>query len=240
MLKALILAAGQGTRLKTLTDDCPKPMLRIGDKPLLEHTINLLKKHGIVDIAINLHHHSQVVIDYFGNGENSGVKLHYSIEKKLLGTAGAVKNLEEFFDETFVIVYGDMLSLTDLTAMIQSHQDSNADATIGLYRADNPHECGLVEMDDSNRIVRFLEKPRKEEIFTDLTNAGIYVIEPEIIKQIPPTTFFDFGHDLFPLLLKNGISIYGYSIDAYLIDIGTMEKYEQANKDYMKGVLKSC
>lgn len=240
MLKAIILSAGQGTRLKPLTDNCPKPMIKIGSKPVLEHTVNMLKKHGVTDIAINLHHYPQVVMDYFGDGKSFGVRMHYSLEKEILGTAGAVKKLKGYFDDTFVVVYGDVFSFTDITAMMRFHKGKKGIATIGLYEVDNPHECGIVELTDDNKIAQFLEKPKKEEIFTDMANAGIYILETEIMNYIPQDVYYDFGKDLFPLLLKNGIAMYGFIINEYLIDIGTMKKYEQANRDFMEGVTGRC
>lgn len=237
MLKAIILSAGQGTRLKPLTDNCPKPMVKIGNKPLLEHTVNMLKKHEVTDIAVNLHHYPHVVMDYFGDGKRFGVRMHYSLEGQILGTAGAIKKLEGYFDDTFVVIYGDVFSFTDITAMIRFHKEHKGIATVGLYRVDNPHECGIVELSDNNRVVRFLEKPKKEEIFTDLANAGIYVLETDIIKYIPSNIYYDFGKDLFPLILKKDISMYGFIINEYLIDIGTMKKYEQANRYFMQGLV---
>ena len=220
--------------MSPLTDTYPKPMMRINGKPVLEHTINLLKRHGIFEIFINLWHYPTVVIDYFGNGSKFGVNINYSIEVELLGTAGGVKKFAPKIDDTFLVVYGDVLSLTDLGTMINYHKKkSKSSGVVGLYRVNNPHECGLVTMSKTERITGFFEKPDKDKIFTNLVNAGIYVLEPEILNLIPENSFFDFGMDLFPRLLQKGMNLYGFPIRDYLIDIGTIEKYKQAQKEFI-------
>lgn len=209
-------------------------MLPVGGKPLLEHTIELLKRHGITQIAINLHHKPEAITDYFGDGHDFGVEITYSPEDPILGTAGAVKKLERYLDDTFVVVYGDVLTNLDLTALASSHRRNGALATIALYQVDNPSACGLVAMDDHLRITWFAEKPPSEEVFTDLANTGILILEAEIVKHIPPDTFYDFGHDLFPRLLEDGVPMYGYPIadTDYLLDIGTIDHYERAQREW--------
>ncbi len=234
-MKAMILAAGEGTRLRPLTLERPKSMLPIAGKPLLEHIIDLLKYHGIGEIAINLSYKPQAVIDHFGDGRRFGVEITYSLENPLLGTAGAVKKLQPYFDDTFVVVYGDLLTDLDLTSLAEYHRARGGLVTVALYRVENPSACGLVDLNRSGRILRFVEKPPPEEVFTDLANAGVYVVEPEVIDHIPPNTFYDFGQDLFPLLLARGVPVYGYPIEDYLIDIGTLEKYERAQREWSQG-----
>lgn len=240
MTKALILSAGQGIRLKPLTDKCPKSMLKIDGKPLLEHIINLLKHYGIREIGINLYYLPGVITNYFGNGKDFGVKIKYSRERKLLGSAGALNNFKHFFKDRFVVIYGDLLTSVNLKKMFDFHMKYKVMATVGLYRVNNPTECGVVKLEKDARITHFLEKPKKSEVFTNLANAGIYVVEPEIMKYIPKNRPYDFGKELFPQLLKKGIAMYGYPIKEYLIDIGTKDKYKKAKKDFIEGRVYPC
>ena len=209
-------------------------MLPIAGKPLLEHTIEWLNAHGITEIAINLHHQSQAIVEHFGDGSRFGVQITYSHEDPILGTAGAAKRLEPFFDDTFVVVYGDVLTDLNLTALVSFHRIKSATVTVALYRVENPSACGLVGLDDHWRITRFVEEPLPEEVFTDLANAGVLVLEPSVLAHIPPDTFYDFGHHLLPDLLARGLPLYGYPISdtTYLIDIGTPEKYERAQREW--------
>jgi NDP-sugar pyrophosphorylase family protein len=230
----MILAAGEGTRLRPLTLHRPKPMLPIGDKPLLQYTIELLRRHGVTQVAINLHHRPEAITQYFGEGHTFGVEITYSFEDPILGTAGAIKKLQHYFDDTFTLFYGDVLTNLDVSALAEFHHLKGGMATIALYKVPNPSDCGLVGLDPQYRITRFVEKPPPEEAFTDLASAGILVLEPDAMDYIPPDTFQDFGYDLLPDLLTRGIPLYGYPIpDAtYLIDIGTIEKYEQAQREW--------
>jgi mannose-1-phosphate guanylyltransferase/phosphomannomutase len=238
--RALVLAAGEGTRLRPLTLDRPKPMVPIAGKPLLDITLGWLRGHGIRDIAINLHYKPRVITDYFGDGQAFGVDLHYSHEETILGTAGAARAIRDWVDgSTLVLVYGDVLTDLDLRAMLDFHRavqrrDPSAAVTMSLYHVPNPTEVGLVGMDENGRVNRFLEKPKPEEVFTDLANAGILVMEPDVLDLIPADTFCDFGIHVFPMLLRTGLSIYGWVIpdDAYLLDIGSPEKYAQANAEW--------
>lgn len=229
-MKGMILAAGEGRRLRPLTDHLPKPMLPIGGKPLLEHIIIHLRDCGITDLAVNLYHLPAAVIDYFGDGSRWGVSLRYSVEEQLLGSAGGVKRLQSFFDETFVVFYGDLLTWADLRPMIELHQRAGVPATMGLYHVADPWNRGIVQLDETQKIVRFAEKPPRDQVFSNLANAGIYVLEPEILNRIPLEQVYDFGHDVFPNLLAEGRPIAGYVIEDLLIDIGLPEKYEEANQ----------
>ncbi len=234
MTKALILAAGEGTRLRPLTLKMPKPMLPIGGEPLLAITVGMLRNYGITDIAINLHYKPGAITDYFGDGRAFGVRITYSYEPELLGSAGAAKKLENFLDETFLVVYGDVLTNLDYGTLVRFHCLKEALVTLSLYRVDNPTEVGLVGIDNQWRITRFLEKPRPEEVFTDLANSGVLVCEPEILSYVPSYTFYDFGHDLLPRLLAAGEPMYGVPLadGEYLIDIGTPEKYRRAQREW--------
>lgn len=242
-MKALILAAGKGTRLGDLTQKRPKPMLPVGDKPLLEHLVLWLRTYGITQIAMNLHHAPQVITDYFGAGQEWDVTIHYSHEKSLLGTAGAAKRLESFLDEPFVVVYGDVLTNINLADLIDFHAAQRATCrapilTLALYRVPNPTECGLVEIDGSHRVQRFVEKPPADQVFTDLANAGVLVVEPELLSHIPVGEPYDFGHDLFPRLLAAGVPLFGMPIadHEYVIDIGTPAGYARAQSVVMNEV----
>lgn len=234
-MRALILAAGEGTRLRPLTRKCVKAMLPVGGRPLLEHLVHLLRAHGITEIAINLHHHPSDIMDYFGDGRDFGVQITYSLEKELLGTAGAVNKLQDFFIDTFLVVYGDLLTNLDPMELADYHRRKNGLVTVALYQVDNPEACGIVKLDGQGRIRRFVEKPAPQGVFSNLANAGIYVLEPEVIDFIPPGVYYDFGHDLFPGLLEREVPLYGYPIKDYLIDIGTPEKYQRAQADWQKG-----
>ncbi|MBI1879790.1 MAG: nucleotidyltransferase family protein [Chloroflexi bacterium] len=229
-MKGMVLAAGEGRRLRPLTDNLPKPMLPVAGRPLLEHTITYLRDNGVIDLAINLHHLPTTVIDYFGNGSRWGVKLRYSVEERLLGSAGGVKRLQSFFDETFVIFYGDLLTWANLRPMLNLHRQFGAVATMGLYHVPDPWNRGIVQLDETQHIVRFAEKPPRDQVFSNLANAGIYVLEPEALERIPAEEVYDFGLDVFPRMLKDGIQIAGYVIEDLLIDIGLPEKYEEANR----------
>ena len=229
-MKAMILAAGEGRRLRPLTNHLPKPMLPVAGRPLLEHTIVYLRENGITDLAINLYHLPQAVIDYFGDGSDWGISLRYSVEEKLLGSAGGVKLVQDFFDDTFIVYYGDLFTQADLRPMIDLHRQRGAPATMGLYRVPDPWNRGIVELNAEQTITRFAEKPPRDQVFSDLANAGIYVLEPEVLDSIPAGQMYDFGHDVFPDMLANGVPIAGYVIDDSLIDIGLPEKYEEANR----------
>lgn len=234
-MKAMILAAGMGTRLKPLTDNTPKVMLPIAGKPLLEYHFELLKRFGIRDIGVNLHHLPDVVKDYFGDGSKFGVSIRYSFEEELLGTAGAVKKLEDFFDEPFLLIYGDNLVEVDFSKLIDFHQSRSGWATIAVYHHPEPWTQGILEIDADGQVESFVEKPPRGQIKSDFANAGIYVLEPEVLKLIPRDEFFDFGNDVFPLMLERGLPIYACEIEGYVQDIGTPERYAKAQEDVKIG-----
>jgi NDP-sugar pyrophosphorylase family protein len=236
-MKGMILAAGEGTRLRPLTLTQPKPMLPVGDRPLLAHIIAWLHRYGVREIGVNLHFKPETVTTYLGDGSAFGVHLTYSIESEIMGTAGGVKALEDLFDETFVVVYGDILTTLNLDNVLAAHRRRQAAVTVVLYRVPNPCECGLVDMDAEQRIRRFVEKPPKEQVFTDLANAGVYILEPGVLGHIPEKRFYDFGRDLFPRLLEEGVPMYGFPTDEYLLDIGDPQKYAHAQRDWAEGRL---
>jgi NDP-sugar pyrophosphorylase family protein len=235
-MKALILAAGKGTRLKHLTADKPKPMLEIGGEPLLAHHVRRLAAYGVREIAINLHHAADVIASYFGDGQGYGVRLEYSYEPELLGTAGAAKKLAAFLDEPFYVIYGDVFNNVDLGELAAFHADRKrayaaaAALTMSLYRVPNPSECGLVQITDDGCITRFVEKPPPDQVFTDLANAGLLVCDPPILDYIPAAAVYDFGRDLIPELLAQEAAVFGKPITAveHVIDIGTLPGLERA------------
>jgi mannose-1-phosphate guanylyltransferase len=229
-MKALILAAGKGTRLKHLTADKPKPMLEIGGEPLLAHHVRRLQAVGVTEIAINLHHAADVITDYFGDGRGYGVHIEYSYEPQLLGTAGAAKKLAAFLDESFYVIYGDVFNNVDLAALGEFHasskqaQQADTALSMSLYRVPNPTECGLVEIAAGGRVTRFVEKPPADQVFTDLANAGLLICDAPVLAYIPPATVYDFGRDLIPELLAQAVPVFGKPVTEteHVIDIGTL------------------
>ncbi|MBL7147270.1 MAG: nucleotidyltransferase family protein [Nanoarchaeota archaeon] len=228
-MKAIILSAGLGTRIRPLTDNIPKVMLPINEKPLLEHHINLLRKHGITDIAINLHYMPNKIIEYFQNGSRLGVKINYSHEKELLGTSGAVKKLKPFFKETFIVVYGDVAVDVDFAKLIEFHKKNKAEATLVVHESDHPEDSDVIEINEKNEIVKLWNKPHKTMPKSNLTNAALYILEPEIINYIPEGKS-DFIKDVFPSLLKNNLKVMGYNTEEFIKDMGTLERYEIVKK----------
>lgn len=240
IIKAMILAAGEGTRLSPLTAQTPKVLLELGGKPLICHTLNWLKSHSISQVVINIHHLGERIKDFLGDGSSYGLKISYSEEQTLLGTAGGVKKMESFFDGTFVVIYGDILTDFDLSAMIRFHQKNMSVATLALWEVANTWEVGIVQMDSNGMLKKFIEKPSKGSGFGNLASGGIYVMEKEILSTIPGHSFCDFAYDVFPRLIDDGMPIYGYALGTqdYLIDIGTHEKYRQADNDVKEGKLR--
>ena len=233
-MKAFILAAGAGTRLRPLTFECPKPMIPLLNKPVMEHTINNLKKHNIESVVMNLHTLPEMITDYFGDGKKFGMDINYSMEETLLGTAGGLKKCKKFFDSTFVVMSGDGLSDIDLTAAVAFHKKKKALATMVLKRIETKFPYGITLTDRFNRIVNFIEKPSWGSFFSDTVNTGIYIFEPEIFKYISDG-FYDFGKDLWPKLLRLKKPIYAYLMNEYWTDIGNIEEYKQGMKDALFG-----
>ncbi len=230
-MRALLLAAGEGTRLRPLTLTCPKPMLPVGGVPLLAHIIRWLRGQGITQVAVNLHYLPQVITDYIGDGSRLGVQVTYSWEDPILGSAGAAKKLESYFDSTFAVVYGDMLLDVDLAPLVDMHRQKGAELTIGLMLTDDPSSKGIVQLAADGRVARFIEKPKPGEVGGNLAAAGVYLAEPSVLTRVPPASSYDFGHDLVPRLLAEGAVVYGQLLGGYLLDIGTPEAYRQAQSD---------
>jgi len=234
--KAMILAAGEGTRLRPLTLNTPKTMLLIAGTPLIIRIIHWLKLFGITEIGINLHYLGDKIISCLGNGARVGVKIEYSREEKILGTAGGVKRMQSFFQEgTFVVVYGDVLTDFNLAKMIDYHYVTGAIVTVALVTVSNTNEVGIVELNKQGRIVSFVEKPPLGVEKSKLANGGIYIVEPKIFDYIPREGLSDFAFDIFPHMLNDSLPFYGYKLEPedYLIDIGSIDKYQKANRDYL-------
>ena len=200
-MKAVVMAGGEGTRLRPLTSNQPKPMVPIVGKPCMEHIIELLKQHGFEEVIVTVAFLPQAIRSYFGDGESLGLEMDYSVEEQPLGTAGSVGLAKERLTDTFLVISGDALCDVDLTALIETHRAKGAAVTIGLKSVDNPLEFGIVVTDDDGRVERFLEKPSWGQVFSDTINTGIYVLEPEVLRHIPDDRPYDFSKELFPHLL---------------------------------------
>lgn len=234
-MKAMVMAAGVGSRLMPLTLSIPKPMVPVGNIPLMENIVELLISNGFTDIIANLHYHAELISDYFGDGSEWTTSMKYSPEDKLMGTAGGVKRCEWFLDDTFVIVSGDALTDIDLSDLVKEHKQKGALATIAMKEVAEVDQFGVVITDEYGRIQSFQEKPRKEEALSNMANTGIYVFEPEIFKYIPVNTFYDFGKQVFPDLVKIGAPFYGVQTDGYWCDVGNIDTYRQVQADILQG-----
>jgi mannose-1-phosphate guanylyltransferase/phosphomannomutase len=230
-MKAVVMAGGEGTRLRPLTSNQPKPMVPIVGKPCMEHIIELLKKHGFDDVIVTVAFLPQAIRSYFGSGESLGIDVSYSVEESPLGTAGSVRLAAGRLDDTFLVISGDALCDVDLTKIVEFHRERQASVTIGLKSVENPLEFGIVVTDDDGKIERFLEKPSWGQVFSDTINTGIYVLEPEVLRHIPKDRPYDFSKELFPLLLEMGRPMYGFVMEGYWQDIGNLDQYRQANFD---------
>jgi mannose-1-phosphate guanylyltransferase/phosphomannomutase len=233
-MKAVVMAGGEGTRLRPLTSNQPKPMVPIVGKPCMEHIVELLRRHGLEDVIVTVAFLPQAIRSYFGSGETLGVDIGYSVEESPLGTAGSVKRAAGRLDDTFLVISGDALCDVDLTSIVAAHREKGASVTIGLKSVENPLEFGIVVTDEDGRVERFLEKPSWGQVFSDTINTGIYVLEPEVLKHIPGDRPYDFSKELFPLLLEMGRPIYGHVFDGYWQDIGNLDQYRQANFDALE------
>jgi mannose-1-phosphate guanylyltransferase/phosphomannomutase len=234
-MKAVILAGGEGTRLRPLTSNQPKPMLPIANAPMMEHIVRLLAKHGFDDIVVTVAFLANHIRNYFADGSEFGVRMRYATEESPLGTAGSVRNAMQELDDTFLVISGDVLTDIDLSALVAEHRKRDAFASIALKRVDNPVEFGIVITRGDGMIERFLEKPTWGEVFSDTINTGIYVLEPAIFDSIPAGEVVDFAGDVFPALLAAGRPLLGHIADGYWEDVGTIEAYRSAHADILDG-----
>lgn len=235
MKKAVIMAGGFGTRLRPLTMSIPKPMVPVANIPMIEHILNLLKKHNITEIVCVLYFQPEKITSYFGDGSAFGVTIEYVKAVADYGTAGAVRNAAEHLDEPFIIISGDVLTDLDITAALKFHEKNKSQATILLTRVPNPLQFGIVMTAENGAITRFLEKPSWGEVFSDTINTGIYILEPEVLKMIPYQKEFDFSKDLYPAMLEQKKPLFGYITECYWRDIGNLTEYQIASQDVLQG-----
>ena len=235
-MKAVVMAGGEGTRLRPMTANQPKPLLPVVNKPIMEHVLRLLKRHGFTETVVTVQFLAALVRNYFGDGEEIGMALSYATEEMPLGTAGSVKNAQDALrDERFLVISGDALTDIDLTDLVRFHKENGALVTIGLKRVPNPLEFGIIIIDDDGRVQRFLEKPTWGQVFSDTANTGIYVMEPEVLDHVAAGESVDWSGDVFPKLLAEGAPLYGYVADGYWEDVGTHESYLKAQADMLSG-----
>lgn len=237
-MKAVVMAGGEGSRLRPLTIARPKPLVPVVNKSVMAHILDLLKSHGITEVIVTVRYMAAALQDFFEDGRALGMQLIYAVEETPLGTAGSVKNAASYLDDTFLVLSGDALTDMDLTSLVQAHKDKDAKASIALSRVPNPLEFGVIVSDEAGRIIQFQEKPSWGEVISDTVNTGIYVLEPEVLEMIPPNTNFDFSNDLFPLMLEKEMPIYGYVANDYWCDIGSIDEYRRANADMLYGRVK--
>ncbi|GGK90122.1 mannose-1-phosphate guanyltransferase [Sphaerisporangium melleum] len=235
-MKAVVMAGGEGTRLRPMTANQPKPLLPVVNRPIMEHVLRLLRRHGFTETVVTVQFLAALVRNYFGDGDELGMSLHYATEEIPLGTAGSVKNAaDKLRDERFLVISGDALTDIDLTDMIRFHEENGALVTIGLKRVPNPLEFGIIIVDEAGRVQRFLEKPTWGQVFSDTVNTGVYVMEPEVLDEVAPGVPVDWSGDVFPRLLARGAPLYGYVAGGYWEDIGTHESYLKAQADALSG-----
>jgi len=228
------MAGGEGTRLRPMTANQPKPLLPVANRPIMEHVLRLLKKHGFDETVVTVQFLAALVRNYFGDGEDVGMSLQYATEEMPLGTAGSVKNAEDALrDDSFLVISGDALTDMDLSEMVSFHKENGALVTVGLARVPDPLEFGIVIADEDGRIQRFLEKPTWGQVFSDTVNTGVYIMEPEVLAEVSAKESVDWSHDVFPKLLARGAPIYGYISDKYWEDVGTLESYMKAQADVL-------
>ncbi|WP_287129563.1 NDP-sugar synthase [Candidatus Cyanaurora vandensis] len=229
-MKAFILAAGQGTRLRPFTDEIPKPLIPVLNRPVMARVMDLCRTHGFLDLVANLHYKGERIEQAFGDGHAYGVNLCYSWEDQLWGTAGGVRRQADFLgSETFAVVSGDVVTDLDLTQLLAFHRASGAMATMAVKEVSNPARFGVVVTDERGRIQSFQEKPAPGTEKSRRANTGIYILEPEVFNHIPKDEVFDFGHQLFPKLLQMGLPLYAMQTDAYWSDVGTLSQYLYTN-----------
>ncbi len=234
-MKAVIMAGGEGTRLRPQTSNLPKPMLPLVGRPMMEHIVSLLRRHGITDIVVTVAFMPNAIRNYFGDGSELGVRMVYATEETPLGTAGSVRNAMDELDERFLVISGDVLTDIDLTSVVAFHEKNDALATIALSAVENPLEFGIVITREDGSIERFLEKPGWGQVFSDTINTGIYVLEPEIFERIPEHQAVDFSSEVFPAVLEAGQPLFGYVADGYWEDVGTTAAYLSAHQDILDG-----
>ncbi len=251
-MKAMILAAGKGTRVSPITDEIPKPMIPLVRKPVMESIVELLKRHNVEDIVINTSHLAPAIENYFRDGEQFGVNISHSfegclvdgeIQAEAVGSAGGMKKIQDFsgfFDETFIVLCGDALIDLDITKALEFHRSRNAMATIVLKDVpqEEVYKYGVVETDNTGKILQFQEKPAVDEAVSTTINTGIYIFEPEVLDYVPSDREYDIGSELFPALVAAGVPFYGVSLPFQWIDIGSIPDFWRANRAVLQGEVK--
>ena len=238
-MKAVIMAGGEGTRLKAVTGALPKPLVPLLGRPLMEHILLLLRRHGFTEVCAALRYRSCDVRSAFGDGRGLGLSIQYRVEDQPLGTAGGVKNCEDFYaGGDFLVISGDAACDFDLAELMRRHRESGAAATVALSRQAVPLRDGLAVTDGEGRVRSFVEKPVWQRVVTDLVNTGIYVLSPRAMALVPAGTAFDFARDLFPLLLERDELLLGLPMEGYWCDVGTPLSYYQCCVDALEGRLK--
>jgi len=232
-MKAVIMAGGEGTRLRPLTANQPKPMLPMANRPMMEHILALLRRHGFEDVVVTVAFLANAIRTYFGDGGEFGVNIAYATEASPMGTAGSVRNARDELTERFLVISGDVLTDFDLSSLLRFHEQRGAIATIGLAAMENPLDFGIVVTEEDGTVQRFLEKPGWGQVFSDTVNTGIYVLEPEIFDFIPEDRPVDFASDVFPAVLGKGLPIYGFVSSGYWEDVGTLSSYLRAHQDIL-------
>ena len=237
-MKAVIMAGGQGTRLRAVTGGHPKPLVPLLGRPLMEHILLLLKRHGFTEVCAAVKYRASEIMDCFGDGSCLGLHLEYRVEDRPLGTAGSVKNCADFIGaEDVLVISGDAACDFDLSALMRRHRESRAAATLALYRNPEPLRYGLAVTEDGGRVRAFIEKPCWGRVVTDLVNTGVYVLSPEALAEIPPDTEYDFAKDLFPRLLEQDRLLLGVPMEGYWCDVGTPLAYYRCCVDALEGRL---
>jgi mannose-1-phosphate guanylyltransferase len=248
-MRAMVLAAGLGTRLRPITYAMPKPMVPVVNRPVMEHIVRLLARHNFTEAIANLHWFPELIEGHFGDGADFGVELSYSAEKQLLGTSGGVRNVAGFLGDSFLIISGDALTDIDLTAMREFHETHDAIATLAAKRVKDTSQFGVAITGSDGRIQGFQEKPDPAEALSDLANCGIYMFRSEIFDFFPapgtseaagaadPPGFADWAMDVFPRLLEGDVPFYSHEIDAYWNDIGNLEELRQGTLDGLDGTV---
>ncbi|MCW2584906.1 MAG: mannose-phosphate guanyltransferase, partial [Frankiales bacterium] len=233
-MRAVVMAGGEGTRLRPMTANQPKPLLPVVNRPIMEHVLRLLKRHGFDETVVTVQFLAAMVRTYFGDGDELGMHLSYATEETPLGTAGSVKNAESALkDDAFLVISGDALTDIDLGAVVAAHRERGALVTVCLKRVPDPLEFGIVITDENDRIERFLEKPTWGQVFSDTVNTGIYVMEPEVFAHVAAAEVVDWSGDVFPALVEAGAPVFGYIAEGYWEDVGTHESYLRAQADVL-------
>jgi mannose-1-phosphate guanylyltransferase / phosphomannomutase len=232
VVKAVVMAGGEGSRLRPMTANQPKPLLPVVNRPLMEHVLRLLKKHGFDETVVTVQFLASLVRNYFGDGAELGMDLSYATEERPLGTAGSVKNAAAALaDDTFLVISGDALTDIDLSAVVRAHRERGSLVTVCLARRPDPLEFGIVITGEDGRVERFLEKPSWGQVFSDTVNTGIYVMEPEVLATVPWGEVVDWSADVFPALVAAGAPVHGQVVEGYWEDVGTHDSYRRAHSD---------